>query len=151
MEIFREGRLRNSDLKTGNILSLELHELDIENLLRPRHNRSGIRFMQCKQWGLGWAPEDKASVSLKDPKERFNDENGIANLALDPGGDLYFTIWNSPELLVAKGCEVFDDLSTFITSDPSLRIHHLGIEVVRMYGLDALAGALRDVSGSYRN
>lgn len=136
MQIWRSGELRNSDLATGNTLSLELGEADIEALADPDRAYIMARFMQFKQTRLGWAPEDKAHVWLRS-ETPSRGTTLPATLFLDPGGDLYFEIWKA-NLGGVPSCRVFDDLTEFVTHDPSNRLQHLGIEIARIYGLSYL-------------
>jgi hypothetical protein len=139
MNIFREGKLRNSDVATGDILSVELRESDIEALTTVRYTMN--RFSQFRQQRLGWDQLDKAHVYLRAPEEIPDPSDESVTLQLDPGGDLYFTIWENQALREARPCQQFPR-EQILQSDPSGTLVRLGIEVVRFYGLSNLAGEL---------
>ena len=141
MQVRREGKLKNSDLRTGDTLSIELFERDIEELIDPRRRYTMARFMEFRHTGLGWAPEDKLHINLERPFEP-EDAEQLANLSLDPGGDLYFTIWEGEPLRQARAGEEFRDLNTLVTSDPSNTLQRLGIRAVTFYNLNRLSRAL---------
>lgn len=144
MDLWREGNLTDGNPHTGDILSLELYSNDIQRLINPKHRQIMNRFLGLRH-GLvpGWAAEDKIHVEFKEPNSE-EDTGQYANLSLDPGGDLYFTIWDSERLKQAEPCEVFDDINTFVRHDPSQILQRIGIVAARIYGLSSIAWAKAD-------
>lgn len=141
MRISRYGKLTDSDISTGDMLEVQLHTDDIKALCDPSLRYCMDRFGGCSNGVAGWALEDKVHVHLENP-EFSQDPEALANLSLDPGGDLYFSIWENERLKQAVATEDFNRES-IVTSDPSDRLHMLGIEVVRLVNLDYLAHQLQ--------
>ncbi len=142
MNIFRPETLQieGSLLKGAptEILSLELSDNDITRLVDPSIGFCTARFMEFEAPVAGWAPEDKAWVRFEDsiPEEKHTQ---IASLSLDPGGDLYFTIWKSRRLEHADECMEFAEIDELVSHDPSNILQALGIRIVRMYSLPKLS------------
>lgn len=125
----------------SEILSLELSASDIDRLADPRIRFATARFMEFEEPVAGWAPEDKVHVWLKDPVAA-EDNDIAAELRLDPGGDLYFTVWNNDSLRAAGEFIEYADMEKFIKDDPSNIIPALGIQIIRLYRLSDLASRL---------
>lgn len=149
MQIFRSERL---DMVKGRLvrtptelLDLYLDPQDITALADPERRYTMDRFMGCTERGgiAGWAIEDKVHIRLDTP---FGDHGKkLAELSLDPGGDLYFTIWNGESLREASEHVEFNDMNSFVTSDPSEKLKHVGIKTIRLHQLSELAAKLAEI------
>lgn len=143
MDIARMGRLKDSELGTGDKLCLELDGGDIVPLLQNGYTMS--RFMGLKH-GVqtkGWQPEDKVHIALQHQLTPKEENVGTAcRLHLDPGGDLYYTIFNDAALHRAPTC-IELPLPNDSVDDAYGTLARLGIVAVRFLYLDALAGAIR--------
>jgi len=137
-----DGKTRATDF---DWIDIELTDKDTELLADPSIAYTTDRFMGCTEDGTinGWAPEDKIHVRLESPREP-EDDNKVAELRLDPGGDLYFTIWNSTALRSAQQHTEFLAEAPFVTSDPSGKLGHAGIKAVRFHNMVDLATRLTE-------
>lgn len=139
MILRREGVMQNSEMGTGDILSLELQMQDVDALIddgytMTRFHGLGGHIANIK----GWAREDKIHIHLEDEAIETADTKQIASLDLDPGGDLHFRLYDIEDrLAAAAGCEVLD-VESAVTSDPSNKLQRLGIHTVRFYYLSAI-------------
>ena len=149
MQMFRSERL---DMVNGRLvrtstelLDLYLDPQDIEALVDPERRYTMDRFMGCTERGgiPGWAIEDKVHIRLDTPFGGYTKK--LAELSLDPGGDLYFTIWNGEPLRRASEHEEFNDMDSFVTSDPSEKLKHVGIKTIRLHQLSELAAKLSQI------
>ncbi len=139
MILRREGLLQNSELGTGDILSLELQGNDIDKLLDNGYamtrfglmggNSAYMRFCQ------GWQAEDKIHVSLS--QEQPSRPEVPFSLCLDPGGDLTFSIFSAVIDSSVKACERFA-AEDVVKSDPSDTLGKLGIKSVGILYLNAI-------------
>lgn len=118
------GKFEGQDLGR---LDIYFDGRDIETLADPALGSIGDRFMGCTEDGFiaGWAPEEKITVRLESPRTDEDDEK-VAEVQLDGGGDLYFTIWNSTALRNFVPAE-FQAVAPFVTLDPSQKLAHAGI------------------------
>jgi hypothetical protein len=125
-------------------IDIDLLENDLNRLADPAIAYTTDRFMGCTENGSinGWAPEDKIHIKLETPLES-KDDNKVAELQLDPGGDLYFTIWNSSALQAADQHSEFIAEAPFLTSDPSNKLGEAGIKAVRFHNMVDLAERLQ--------
>lgn len=144
MDIIREGELVESRLGTGNILTLELKLDDIEALVDPNRRYSMNRFagMLHGFQTEGWAPEDKAHIFLKRPEVEEEKAQPVT-LSLDPGGDLTYTLWMNDDLISLSANYKSDSLDEIVESDPSDKLHFLGITAVKVTNICFLADELR--------
>jgi len=135
-----DNKLQATDLDS---LDIYLENADINRLMNISLHRTNHRFMDCTTTGSvgGWAPEDKIHMRLETPQD-VEDYNRFVDLSLDPGGDLYFTIWNSWALRRACMHEVLSVDDSFVRSDPSNRLGQVGIKSVRLHNLPDLAARL---------
>jgi hypothetical protein len=119
---------------------------DIDLLVDPEVAYVTDRFMGCTDEGTipGWAPEDKLHIRLETPRTS-EDEAKVAEVQLDPGGDLYFTIWNSAALRNYQPIE-FQAAEPFVTSDPSRKLAHAGIKSFCFHQLVDLSHEIVDRS-----
>ncbi len=119
-------------------------ERDIQLLADPEIAYVTDRFMGCTEPGsfIGWAPEDKVHIHLKTPRYPEDDAK-VAEVQLDPGGDLYFTIWNSTALRNYSPIE-FEAKSPFVTSDPSGKLAYVGIRAFCFHQMVDLSHELID-------
>lgn len=117
---------------------------DITLLSDPEIAYITDRFMGCTDDGFiqGWAPEDKLHIRLKSPRALEEDEK-VAEVQLDVGGDLYFTIWNSTALRSYTPIE-FQAKSPFVTLDLSGKFAQAGINAFCLHQLVDLSRALSD-------
>ncbi len=144
MDIRREGFLTDSQVGTGNILSLELHTKDIEALADPRNRYSMKRFggLLHGRQTVGWGIEDKVHVNLAEP-DRGKQLNQPLSISLDPGSDLYYTLWMNDHLATAGLVFQTENIYDVLEHDPSNMLKRLGITVLRCYNLQFLADTLR--------
>ncbi|MCA9342651.1 hypothetical protein KC950_01400 [Candidatus Saccharibacteria bacterium] len=134
----------DSRLGSGNILTLELKREDIDALVDPDRRYSMNRFAGMLH-GLqteGWAPEDKAHIYLKQPEGREEKAQPVT-LSLDPGGDLTYNLWMNDGLISAPSSYISDSLDDVVESDPSHRLHQLGITIIKVMYVNYLAEELR--------
>lgn len=124
-------------------LDIYLENADINRLANVSQRHTVHRFMTCTTHGSidGWAPEDKIHMSLETPRNP-DDYNRFVDLSLDPGGDLYFAIWNSWALRSARIHEQFLVDDSFVRSDPTNKLGQAGIKTVRIHDLHELAARL---------
>jgi hypothetical protein len=117
---------------------------DVDSLADPSIAHIGGRFMEfSEELSIkGWAPEDKVHIKVQVPTSSEEDEK-VVELQLDPGGDLYFTIWNSLALRAYKPIE-FATVAPFLTSDPSDKLGHAGIKAVCLHQLVDLSYEIID-------
>jgi hypothetical protein len=137
--------LVNNNLKATALDSLDIYleNADINCLANVSLRHTVHRFMECSTQGSieGWAPEDKMHMRLETP-QNADDYNRFVDLSVDPGGDLYFAIWNSWALRGAHMHEQFLIDDSFVRSDPSNRLGQVGIKTVRIHDLHELAARL---------
>jgi hypothetical protein len=117
---------------------------DLDLLADPSIGYLSNRFMECNEDLSieGWAAEDKVHVNVRTPVSPDENEK-VAELQLDPGGDLYFTIWNSLALRAYQPIE-FAAVAPFVTSDPNDRLGQAGIKAVCLHQLLDLSDELAD-------
>lgn len=133
------GKIENEDMGR---LDVFFDENDLQALADPSRAYTMDRFMGCTEEGMlqGWQPEDKIHVRLERPLQPADDEK-VAELRLDNGGDLYFTIWNSTALRDYQPID-FAALPPFVTSDPNNKLGNAGIKAVCIHQLVDLAQRL---------
>lgn len=142
MKLFREGRLSGDSIQTGNVLVVELHSRDAEALASPERytmNRFSSFPHTYFEGGMGWQPMDKVHLQVEDPPQ--STELPV-ELSLDPGGDLYFTIWDNQALHEVGFDTSFEAAEPFLTADPSLQLARVGVDTIRFFGLNVVARAL---------
>jgi hypothetical protein len=124
-------------------LDIYLENADVNRLANVSLRHTVHRFLCCTTQGSisGWAPEDKIHMRLETPHDA-DDHNRFVDLSLDPGGDLYFTLWNSWALRRACMHEVFSVDDSFVRSDPNNKLGQVGIKSVRLHNLPDLAARL---------
>ncbi len=147
MNIFREGKPNDLDPSRADVLSVEINQHDIEALADPARGQTMDRFASFERGVIGWAREDKAHIKLDRPHSPEKSEQ-LVSLWCDPGGDLYFTIWEGERLMRSEAAENFPDVHAILESDPNRHIRTAGIHAVRFYFLDELARELKKPSGS---
>lgn len=134
---FVDGKLTQVD---ASRLDVFFDESDMDALMERGYTMD--RMMGCTDEGAidGWAVEDKVHVRLQLPRDETDHEK-VAELALDTGGDLYFTIWNSNALRLFVPVE-FTAGAPFVTSDPGHKLGSVGITTVCLHQLAELAQRL---------
>ena len=144
MNLVRDGRLTNSDIETGDRLLLELYADDILALTETEGDkRIGVRISALRRKMLGgWDLMDKVEVSFEDGCGLSNEVSPIT-LRLDPGGDLYFCIYNNPALRQVDQNRIHELNQSDIT-DPNDRLLERGVGRVAVIGLGFFKQALDD-------
>lgn len=146
MKLFREGNLRDSNLQTGNVLVVELHDQDAEDLSSTDHytmRRFSAFPHTFYEGGMGWQPEDKVHFEVQ---PALPDTALPVEVSLDPGGDLYFTLWDGAALQAVGFDERFAATEPFVAADPSQQLARVGIDTIRFFGLNMVARALETSS-----
>ena len=137
MYIRRQGTLFEGDLSKADTLTLELCASDAEKLKDPDQRMSMDRFASFKHRCYGWGPMDKVFVRLEDQQEDY--PSVLANVALDPGGDLFFTVFNTPELADLQPGHLFDDITDVVANPTDVaRLAQVHVEHIRIDGLPYL-------------
>lgn len=144
MDLVRDGRLTNSDIETGDRLLLELYGQDIFDLSDTEGlRRIGVRMCQLRRGRLrGWDSMDKAQVSFYDG-DRAQATGVPISLRLDPGGDLYFSVFDNSELrgVDQLGVHEIDEKDVL---DPNDVLSQRGISRVAVIGLGFFRQVLDD-------
>jgi len=140
MNLYREGLLFQGREGCGVVLTLDLCGSQ-ERLVRDGRIL-GYRMMMFG--GLkGWALEDKLNVEIE--KSPLLQKTSLpANLRLDPGGDMYFTVNDNEALsdINSIGSIDFEDLSQFVLYGEE-RLQAVGVSVISIYGLQGVRRQLR--------
>jgi hypothetical protein len=144
MNLLRDGRLTNSDIETGDRLLLELYATDVLALTEfDGPKQIGVRISGLRRKILsGWDLMDKIQVDFEDKGDPSGNAAPIT-LRLDPGGDLYFRIYDNPALRQVDQNRIYE-LDRPDIDDPNNRLIERGVGRVAVIGLGFFQQVLDD-------